>query len=117
MKFHNCNAQVVMLENSSTFYIIELVSYQTAVCRLCFEPKDGSLLQVHFGRHAKYSPATTRQVTRFIRELVPLDKDIVFALKCFKAFDASKNKALYCTREYVSYENTVSSWDSFGRVD
>ena len=78
-KFHGCNARVVSwFDPMNSIYTWELVSYETSVCRLkfrtehaCSSRPTGELISVAFGRYAKCSATTWRQVCRFVNEYCP----------------------------------------------
>lgn len=78
-KFHYCNARVVSwFDPVKSICTWELVSYDTSVCRLKFRTNQictlkptGELISAAFGRYAKYSNTTWRQVCRFVEEYCP----------------------------------------------
>ena len=60
-KFHNMNATVETLRSNDGVVVKRLVSYSSIVC-------DVFANQVHLYPRYRYSPTTTRQVTRFLTE-------------------------------------------------
>lgn len=117
MRFHNCNARVFIVEDSNRYKVIQFVSYQTAVCRVWFDAKTNKLERVCFGRFSKFSPTTTRQVSRFLREYIEDETELQFAVASFKAFNPDKGKIAVCTRDLTTYEEPFIKWDGFGRVE
>jgi hypothetical protein len=60
-KFHNMNATVETLRSNDGVVVKRLVSYSSIVC-------DVFANQVYLYPRYRYSPTTTRQVTRFLTE-------------------------------------------------
>ena len=60
-KFHNMNATVETLRSNDGLVVKRLVSYSSIVC-------DVFANQVYLYPRYRYSPTTTRQVTRFLTE-------------------------------------------------
>lgn len=108
--FHRCNARVLSWYNPDTHvYVWELISYNTSVCRLCFKTEHsatarptGKLESVSFGRYAKCSATTWRQVSRFVSEYAAFYETALHAFSSLcKGYRASK----YGLR--VEFENGV----------
>lgn len=119
-KFHGCNARVVSWYDSvKSIYTWELVSYDTSVCRLkfrtnhaCTSCPTGELISVSFGRYAKYSATTWRQVCRFIKEYCPYDCTHYFS-RLFKGYRAYEYGLLICyPSESTKY--VVFPWGLWG---
>ena len=122
-KFHNCNARVVSWYDSmSSMYTWELVSYETSVCRLkfrtehaCSSRPTGELKSVAFGRYAKCSVTTWKQVCRFINEYCPDDCTHYFS-RMFTGYKAYEYGLLICYKS-VNLKLVDWPWGSFGGFD
>lgn len=119
-KFHYCNARVVSwFDPMNSIYTWELVSYETSVCRLkfrtehaCSSRPTGELISVAFGRYAKYSVTTWRQVCKFVKEYCPVDCTHYFS-RLFTGYKAYKYGLLICYPS-VDVKLVDFPWGSFG---
>lgn len=116
MQFHKCNARVIAFtDRREGVRIVQFTSYQTAVCRLYYDVESNELFQVDFGRYAKYSPTTTRQVSRFIREYLADEPERAYVLDCFRRMDKNRNCPFQLLLDIVVYK-PEDTWDKFGRM-
>lgn len=119
-KFHNCNARVVSwFDPISSMYTWELVSCETSVCRLRFRTENtctskptGELVSVSFGRYAKCSATTWRQVRRFVKEYCTVDCTHYFS-KLFTGYKVYEHGLLICYKS-VYVKLVDFPWGSFG---
>lgn len=110
-KFHYCNARVFSwYDTVNSIYTWELVSYNTSVCRIKYKTAHtatsrptGELISIAFGRYAKYSATTWRQVRRFISEYASRDPKEYFSRLC-KGYRVSRYGLI------VSYPLGYAQW-------
>lgn len=83
-RFHNMNAMQHTWKDSYGTWHETLISYDTLVCDIIFgiERVDVVLFQ-----HWRYSPTTTRQVTRFISEVTGVSWTARELDQCFDGMD------------------------------
>lgn len=90
-RFHNMNAHVVDWEDSFGMIHMSLISYKTLVCDIISTGKrndDASVnIDVVFFQNWRYSPTTTRQVTRFITEMTGVNWTAKELDKCFNGLE------------------------------
>lgn len=124
-RFHYCNARVISwYDPKNEIYTWELVSYNTAVCRLKFKTRfgftavpTGELIIVAFGRYAKCSATTWRQVYRFVYEYAGHHSfSRIFSTHC-RGYNVSRyGMYVDATSDVYAWAWACYEWDTYGGV-